>query len=244
MVWKTALALVSVLGWLCCVGAAVDATSPGPGVGAPQPRTGMTLGSRICVANAEITATRNLQTAAQPLDATAQYYLRPWFGDLVEKVRVIWHARLNDHLELAGRVFSAGSYAQTYGYQVYIASSQGAREPESAPQLVLLAHELVHTAQYVRYGEDLARFCHAYIQGWEQARGVYKHNPLEQEAFNTAFAFAQWLGRLKPAATQADSLVYVHQGDRQAARQTRIPRRLPRVDADRRLPLPPVSKRP
>jgi hypothetical protein len=242
MVWKTATVLVLILGSLYLVGEAVDTTSPWPGGGAQRRRAGMTLGSSICVANAELTATRNTHIAAQPLDPTARYYLHPWFGDLVDKVRVVWNARLNDRLELARRVLAQGSHAQTYGYRIYIASSQGTREPESALQLILLAHELVHTAQYVRYGADLTRFCQEYIRGWEQSGGVYTHNPLEQEAFNTAFAFAQWLNRLVPAAAKAESLSYVHQGDRRPARQTRIPRRVPRIDSHRQIPLPSLSR--
>ena len=241
MLWKTAAVLAVALGWFCLVGEAIDATLPG--IGAQQRRAGMDLGSSICVANAEMTSARNTLTPGQPLDTTAQYYLRPWFGALVDKVRVIWNARLNDQLELAKRFLTQGSRAQTYGYQVYIAPSQGARAPESAQQLLLLAHELVHTAQYVRYGENLARFCQEYVQGWAQSGGVYEQNPLEREAFDTAFAFAQWLSQQVPAAAKTDSLVYLHGGDRPPARQTRIPRLVPRVDTDRQIPLPQSNRR-
>lgn len=242
MLWQLAALLVIVLGWLCPVAAAQDATWPG--IGTQQRRAGIALGSSVCIANAELTAAQNRQHPAQPLDTTAQYYLRPWFGDLVDTVRVIWNARLTDQLEFARRLLIQGSRAQTYGYQMYIAPSQGARDPESTEQLLLLAHEFVHTAQYVRYGENLARFCHAYMQGLVQSAGVYEQNPLEQEAFDTAFAFAHWLGQQAAATSQTDSTVYLHQGDRPPARQTRIPRRVPRIDADRQVPVPQSRRTP
>lgn len=243
MLWKMAAVLGIACGWFCLVGDTSDATMLFSSVNAQQHRAGIALESSVCVANAELTSARNILHPAQPLDTTAQYYLRPWFGDLVDKVRLTWNARLNDHLGFANGILTQGSRAQTYGYQVYIAASQGARDPESPQQLLLLAHELVHTAQYVRYGENLAHFCHEYMQGWAQSRGVYKQNPLEHEAFDTAFAFAQWLGQQVPAASQTDSMIYLHGGDRQPARQTRIPRRLPRVDTDRQRPLRQSSRR-
>lgn len=229
-------ALGSIGVWFCLVGAIGNAAEPSFERNALQHRAGMSLSS-ACVANAELTAARNVQHPAQPLDGTSRYYLRPWFGDLVDRVRVIWNARLNDQMEFVRGLIAPGSRAQTYGYQLYIAPSQGAPDPESTPQLLLLAHELVHTAQYVRYGEDLARFCHEYMQGWVQSRGVYAQNPLEQEAFDTAFAFAQWLGQQTLAPSKTESMVYQHEGDRRPARQTHLPRRLLRVDTDRQVPL-------
>jgi hypothetical protein len=231
MLWNIAAVFVVALGWLCSVGEASDATL-------------IALGSSACAANAEITSARNMPASGQPLDTTARYYLRPWFGGLVDKVRVIWSARLTDQVELAKRVLTRGSRAQTYGYQVYIAPSQGARDPESAQQLILLAHELMHTAQYVRYGENLARFCQEYMQGWAQSGWIYEQNPLEREAFDTAFAFAQWLGQQIPATSKTASTVYRHEGDHQPARQTRIPLRVPRVDTERQMSLHQSRRKP
>jgi hypothetical protein len=184
------------------------------------------------VANAEITYARNTQRPSRPLDTTAQFYLRPWFGALVERVQVVWRARLNDHVELMRRVITDGSRAQTYGYTIYVAPRMGAQDAGSASQLVLLAHELVHVEQYIRAGERLTRFCEVYMQGWAQAQGVYTHNPLEDEAFEKAFAFAQWLGQQVPVSTVPERLLYRYEGDQTPLRETLIPKRVPLAQAE------------
>lgn len=187
----------------------------------------LSLRDSACVASAELTYARNTQHPSRPLDATAQRYLRPWFGALLDKVQVMWRAQLNDHLEIMRYVLTSGSRAQTYGYTIYVAPSQGASDPGNTRQLLLLAHELVHVEQYLRAGESLARFCQAYMQGWAEGGGVYRRNPLEQEAFEKTFAFAQWLGQQVPAATKAESIPYGHEGEKGTPRQTLIPRRVP-----------------
>lgn len=224
-------ALVVLLGWLCFMYGEVQAIQSFTTMRVQQRRPGLSLDGSACVANAELTYAWNAQQPALPLDATAQAYLRPWFGNLVDKVHVVWNARLNDRLAVDGQVLARGSRAQTYGPQVFISSSQGVRDPGSTRQLLLLAHELVHTAQYVRYRESLERFCHEYIQGWAQHGGAYAQNPLEQEAFEAAFEVAQWLGQQARSASQADTMVYFHGGDRPPARKTLIPRRVPIIDA-------------
>lgn len=189
----------------------------------------LSLGASACMANADITRARNRQRLAQPLDTTAQYYLRPWFGALVDSVRVVWQAKLNDRLVLGRRVVGQGSRAQTYGYQIYVAPSQSPRDPGDPLQLLLLAHELVHTEQFMRYGARLTRFCQAYVAAWEHSAGVYADNPLEQEAFDKAFAFAQWLAQQLPATPQGERLLYTHEGEGPQGRQLALPRRLPLV---------------
>jgi hypothetical protein len=238
VVCSLALCGLSLVGEVCRVSWASSTTS------VLQRYNDMSLGSSACVANAEVTHARNARRPSQPLDATAQYYLRPWFGDLVDKVRVVWKARLNDHIEIARRVLPGGSRAQTYGYQVYMAPSQRARDPGNPHQLILLAHELVHTEQYVRAGESLPRFCQEYVQNWAQSGGVYAQNPLEQEAFEKAFVFAQWLGRQVPSAAPADQMAYRHEGDKPPARQTLIPRRVPQRDAAPQMSAPQATQRP
>ncbi|MGE3540660.1 MAG: DUF4157 domain-containing protein [Candidatus Tectimicrobiota bacterium] len=187
----------------------------------------LSLGSRACVVNAELTQNRNRRLPAQPLDATVVAYLRPWFGSLVEPVRVVWQARLNDRFVLGGEVLARGSRAQTYGYHIYVAASQGAADPGSSLQLLLLAHELVHTEQFVQAGGRVSRFCQAYIQGWEQRGGIYTANPLEQEAFERTFALAQWLAEQFPEAARRDPVLYTHEGEGPQGRTVMLPRRLP-----------------
>ena len=244
MIRGSTAVLLAALCWVSFVGEARYVSWAFPTTPVLQRRDRMSLGSSACVANAEITYARNVQRPSRPLDATAQYYLRPWFGDLVDKVHVVWQARLNDHLEIFTRVLTGRSRAQTYRYQVYIAPSEGAWDPGNPRQLLLLAHELVHTEQYVRSGESLTRFCQEYVQSWEQSNGVYTQNSLEQEAFEKAFAFAQWLGQQVPSTSKADQVVYLHEGDKPPARQTLIPRRLPLRNTFPQKPAPQARQRP
>lgn len=147
--------------------------------------------TEACIANGQITRSRNL--AGAPLRPAQKHYLRPHFGDLVDKVSVRYDANLND------KIF-VDSAAQTYGYDIFVASSyQGL----SAQQIVLLAHELQHSRQYEQAGGDLYGFCHNYMRGFLEGLPIpgnkYKNNPLEQEAFQTDEDFARELERsLRP----------------------------------------------
>ncbi len=111
--------------------------------------------------------------------------LRPHFGDLVDRVFIVYNARLLEYLGSYKGVtismpgFSA-SAAQTFGYTIYVDESQS----DSFSQLALLAHELVHAQQYEKYGESLSNFGYHYFKSYARNGFVYEKISLEEEAYN------------------------------------------------------------
>lgn len=68
------------------------------------------------------------------------------FGELVSRVKVHYGAETLP-LELGGRKLNAAPASQSFGRQIYLRS---APRPDDFEQLALIAHELVHVAQYER----------------------------------------------------------------------------------------------
>ncbi|MDY6936419.1 MAG: DUF4157 domain-containing protein [Cyanobacteriota bacterium] len=131
---------------------------------------------------------------SQPLDETQKRYLRPHFGDLVDRVSIIYNAQLMDEWVAASfRIDVGQSNAQVYGNRIYIRDPY---KPDDTDQLILLAHELVHVRQYEQFG-SLEQFGYRYFKEYKRAGQVYKDNPLEQEAFEFERQFARWLEREK-----------------------------------------------
>ncbi len=146
----------------------------------------------LCMANAKTTKSRNIDYGGGPrnLSPTQKYFLRQRFGELIDRVTVIWNAYLNDHVTYDGRVVYEYSGAQTYGYRIYIEDKQ---KPNNTDQIMTLAHELVHVQQYERYEKSLNKYCRKYMDRWVDAQFSYFDNELEHEAFSEEYKFASWL---------------------------------------------------
>lgn len=116
-----------------------------------------------------------------PLTAYQKAQLRPFYGALVDKVSVAYSCQMMDEIKFAGKEFPMGesSGAQTFGYRIYVDARHKARDPG---QITLLAHELMHTKQYVRFGAKLNRFGYRYFKAFYNAGMKYAANPLEKEA--------------------------------------------------------------
>lgn len=128
----------------------------------------------------------------QPLDEIQKHYLRPHFGDLVDRVDVIYNATLLDEWVAASFRLNFGrSNAQVYGNKIYVKSDY---KRGSVKQLILLAHELVHVQQYERLG-SLNEFGYEYFKEYERAGQSYRHNIMEREAFEFEAEFAKWLSQ-------------------------------------------------
>lgn len=124
------------------------------------------------------------------LTPSQKRYLRPFFGDLVDRVRVIYDVELIDHWVGANLRLNLGSSnAQVYGNRIYV---NGAYNPEDPEQLALLAHELVHVRQSEELG-GLHAFGQEYFREYKRANLVYKDNVFEREAFAIEDKFRQWL---------------------------------------------------
>lgn len=126
----------------------------------------------------------------QGLDEIQKQYLRPHFGDLVDRVEIVYNATLPDEWVAASFRLNFGkSNAQVYGHRIYVKSTYKERDYK---QLILLAHELVHVHQYEELG-SLNQFGYQYFKEYERAGQSYKHNSMEQEAFKFESEFAKWL---------------------------------------------------
>jgi Domain of unknown function (DUF4157) len=137
---------------------------------------------------AQIMANNN--SVAQELDWEQKEYLRSHFGDLVDRVEVVYDAKLMEEWVAASlRIELGHSNAQVYGNRIYIKESY---KPGDFDQLVLLAHELVHVRQYEEFG-GLEQFGYRYFKEYKRANQVYQDNRLEQEAFEFEKEFAEWL---------------------------------------------------
>lgn len=126
----------------------------------------------------------------QSLDEIQKEYLRPHFGDLVDRVMVVYSAVLMEDWVAASFKINVGrSNAQVYGHRVYI---RDIYRPGDLQQIVLLAHELYHCKQYEQLG-SLSKFGYHYFFQYKKADQKYEKNIFEQEAFKFEKFFANWL---------------------------------------------------
>jgi hypothetical protein len=136
-------------------------------------------GATVLPLAAQIMAIRNPQGV--PLDAAQKSYLRPLFGNLVDRVTVVYDAKLLDRWSQGGKETHIGgvnSSAQTYCDRIYI---RAPHRPNNTDRLVLLAHELTHSQQCQQAG-GISKFGERYFQGYYQGGQTYQDNPLEKSA--------------------------------------------------------------
>ncbi|MGB3236789.1 MAG: DUF4157 domain-containing protein [Geitlerinemataceae cyanobacterium] len=137
---------------------------------------------------AQLMAKKN--AAPQELDEIQKYFLRPHFGDLVDRVQVVYNAQLvDDWIAASFRIDVGHSNAQVYGNRIYI---KEAYKADDIQQLILLAHELIHVRQYEELG-SLEEFGYQYFQEYKRADQSYRENVFEQEAFAFEDEFEKWL---------------------------------------------------
>lgn len=150
------------------------------------------IGLKLCMSIAHEVRSTNQRTSKR-LTPTEKLYLRPYFGNLVDRVSLYYNAQLPSGYKIAGKTMAVDSSAQTWGHTVYFKKSQG--NPNDPRHIIDLAHELVHAKQYESQG-GLKKFCQKYAYGYTgEGRWNYYDNPMEREAFNLDFKVAQDLGR-------------------------------------------------
>jgi hypothetical protein len=129
-----------------------------------------------------VTASRN--PAGQTLTIEQKKALRPLFGKLVDRVQVNYSAQLMDRWSNGNEEVHVGdvdSAAQTFCDRVYVRDSY----KPSRGQILLLAHELVHSLQCEQLG-GANNFGYKYFKSYYQAGKRYADNPLEKEARSIA----------------------------------------------------------
>lgn len=136
-------------------------------------------GATVLPLAAQVMAIRN--PAGVPLDLAQKGYLRPLFGNLVDRVTIVYQAKLLDRWSQGGKETHIGgvdSSAQTYCDRIYIRAKSKSGDTD---RLVLLAHELTHAQQCDRAG-GISQFGARYFQGYFQGGKTYQNNPLEKSA--------------------------------------------------------------
>jgi hypothetical protein len=121
----------------------------------------------------------------ESLSSAERTALRPFFGGIVDRVKVYYRASPLNQYKFGRFTINLGgedSAAQTYGRNVYVKGSKSARTDED--RIELLAHELVHVQQYERFGRSLSNFGYQYFREYKRAGLNYRNNKLEREAYN------------------------------------------------------------
>jgi hypothetical protein len=136
-------------------------------------------GATVLPLAAQIMALRNPRGV--PLNEIQKGYLRPLFGDLVDRVTLVYQAKLLDRWSQGGKETHIGgvdSSAQTYCNRIYIRAPY---QPRNTDRLVLIAHEMTHAQQCLEAG-GIVRFGERYFQGYYKGGQIYQNNPLEKSA--------------------------------------------------------------
>lgn len=125
---------------------------------------------------------RNHDRPAKPLGTREKEALRPVFGAIVDKVKVVWNARLLDEWRILGKTFQFGVDAagMTFGNTVYIAYPEPTGSWDRRT-LKLMIHEVTHTFQAHDRGSPRG-FAEHYIRGWWSAGRDYASNWMEVQA--------------------------------------------------------------
>lgn len=128
------------------------------------------------------------------LTPTQKSYLRPYFGNLVDRVTIHYNSLLLTEIgmptipQASDKKISIGNtIGQTFGLNIYLS------EPYKTnfQQLALIAHELVHSRQYEQRGSSLVLFGKEYFEKYEDAGKTYEGNVMEQEAYTLQYQFIE-----------------------------------------------------
>jgi hypothetical protein len=96
--------------------------------------------------------------------------LRACFGDLVDVASLYFGVPPMDSINIGVGGYkwrNEGSMAQTFGSRIYF------KEPRSAIDLSVMAHEMMHVKQWDNHGRDLGRMGAKYFRGWCDAGFSY-----------------------------------------------------------------------
>lgn len=139
------------------------------------------MGRGLYLAAAKIMALRHGGKPHDELDAREKAALRPGFGTLVDRVRLVWGAAPLDHW---GPIRVGHTVGQTFGYDIYLADPKPAAWTPDDLELVL--HEVVHSQQFEDFGQSFSEFGYEYFKAWAQAGFQYSPNRLEVHARHDA----------------------------------------------------------
>jgi len=149
---------------------------------------------------------------SQGLYQSQKIYLRPHFGDLVDRVQVVYNAQMMDTWSAFGKEIRLGgveSAAQTYCDRIYVRDSYN---PNDFNQVILLAHELTHSKQCEKLG-GMTQFGYHYFREYKRGGQNYPNNIMEKEAEAFQEQFAGWLsGEIASQNQSSDISVSLGEG--------------------------------
>ena len=130
-------------------------------------------------------AAKNSTLPAKSLDTWQKDRLRPYFGDLVDRVKIKYGATTLDNWRIGGETISIPSDGQTFCNDIYLTKRHRGEDKEL---LELIAHEMVHSQQCERLG-GASNFGYNYFKHYKRANQNYRNNKLEVEAYDIAARF-------------------------------------------------------
>jgi len=138
----------------------------------------------------------NRHTSFKGLNTTEMKFFKKHFDPAwLTKVRLHWGAQLMDKIGEQPFMISVGnSLAQTYGFDIYV-RAKSRQEMDLSVWYLLLAHELVHTRQFVGLGESLEAFGEEYFRQFAKYGLNYNSNPMEREAERMASSMRAAIGK-------------------------------------------------
>lgn len=140
------------------------------------------IGQSAYPAAANEMISRHRNNHKRGLTAKEKAVLRTLYGDMVDRVQLIFGARPMDQIGRGRYRISMGTGAQTFGYRIYLKHSDRQASGNFVEQIKFVGHEMAHTQQYVKRGSSLSRFGRDYFKGWCNNNFSYSRNPLEREA--------------------------------------------------------------
>lgn len=136
---------------------------------------------------------RSKNGEAIPLDNVQKRYLRRYFIDYIDRVRIVYNAQMMDRWVFGNVAVHFGNVeaiAQTYCDHIYLRDDYNS---ENMRQLALLAHEMVHVRQCVKTG-GLDQFGYQYFVEYKRAKQQYENNLMEREAYDLQNRFHKFYG--------------------------------------------------
>ena len=123
------------------------------------------------------------------LTHTEKFYLRPFFGDLVDSVQVFPGTRIE--YRIAGQRIDRDPGAITAGNRI---TTQRSRDELDPKWMILLAHEMTHVDQYARIGREA--FCQSYTNEFLGNGFDYYAISFEHSAHSFEISYAYFLQHL------------------------------------------------
>ncbi len=130
-------------------------------------------------------AAKNSTLPAKSLSSWQKEHLRPYFGNLVDRVKIKYGATTLDNWRVGNFRISIPSDGQTFCNDIYITQRYNRNDRNL---LSLITHEMVHSLQCERLG-GASNFGYKYFKEYKRANQVYRNNKLEREAYDFAKKF-------------------------------------------------------